>query len=346
MKIAFICFPMEKVGGIRTWMTEFEIGNPDIQVDEFFITTNNTRKPEPYKNEFNIKNILGFEKEEWLEELKTTLNNYDGILFHVMCPHKLKNYTKTTWKKVYDVLDLDKVIVRLTDPYMIKYYPWMSEVISKKNLKVLVCQEKFESSTNYFNYQKFITHNPYNQKIKDIDFSKKEENLIDINNFKGCKHKEGIINFNLSNIKRIIEYGDNTNLDFKLFEEKTRNMNEINKNKIELKGWCLREDIFKELEKAKYGLDCSSFSNVDMNMDFSLLEYIDFGVIPYTYLRMDKYYPFEVKIINKSRINDFEYNIDIIKENKKKLDICNPKKVLEDLEIIFKEKRKENVRWW
>ena len=68
MKIAFLTFPIDKVGGIMTNVENLQLGFSRLghTVDKYFISLNTTRLPE--KNTFDFENIVGFEKDEWYNE--------------------------------------------------------------------------------------------------------------------------------------------------------------------------------------------------------------------------------------------------------------------------------------
>ena len=136
MKIAFLAFPLGKVGGVIT-VSNFLIeglGLIGCKVDKYFLTTNKKRKPE--NNEFEYDRVLGFENKEWLDEYNEVIKDYDLLIFAHACPHQLKNYQSTKWMACYNN-DIPKIAF-IHDNYFEKYYPWFRKIPNLYNVK-LIC---------------------------------------------------------------------------------------------------------------------------------------------------------------------------------------------------------------
>ena len=296
MKIAFVAFPLEFVGGTKTRLYIMKEGFEELghTVQTFYITTNTTRKPEPLKNEFSIPNILGFEKTEWLSELSDTLSKYDAYLFFGGCPHLLKNYKKEEWKKIYDVVDTSKIIISITDSYIRKYYPWLIPIIEGKHIKLYSNHERTAQSIEAIKTMK--RNLPLPIKIKDgmgIYEDTKENLILDICNFKGCKHKHLLFEFGQLQPYKIKEFGDTNNPAFYQFEQALKLAHNWD---IEVLGWQEQQVIFDSMKKAKFGLDLSRFGDFKVNMDNVILEYAAHGAVPITLLPLGDSEP--LKYIN------------------------------------------------
>ena len=338
MRIAHVCFPLERVGGIRTYMDELnkaflKLGH---KVDEYYITTNKLKKPEPNKNTFNISNILGFEKFYWLDELKKTLNDYDMLLFQNPCPHLLKNYRRSDWMKVYENLDSDKIIAVIHDPYLEKYYPWFRPLAEKFNIKLLSPQTKSYEATKHIKTMNKIILLPYSKKcnVKPI----KEPIIVDANNFKSIKHKDLIFNYSEFKKYKIYEFGDLSTLEARQFMKVAEENKDFN---IIVKGWVDRSYILGVLKRAMFGLDFSRFKNVSCSMNYTILEYVDYYVMPVTIFPLDKRY--NIKSISPDRL---VYDKEIIQHNKKQLDRLNPKEIALKIIDYLKEPYEKPKSWW
>jgi len=287
MKIAFVAFPLEFVGGTKTRMYILKQGMEELghQVETFYITTNTTRKPEPGKNEFAINNILGFEKTEWLSELSDVLGKFDYMLFFGGCPHLLKNYTKESWKKIYDVIDTSRVVISITDSYIRKYYPWLIPVVEDKRIKLYPCHDRaMESIASIHTMSKSF---PLPMKLKEgmgIHEECKEDLIVDICNFKGCKHKHLVFDYGQLQAYKLIEFGDTNNPAFYQFEQALKLVGST--WNVEIHGWQEQSTIAETMRKAKFGLDLSKFGDFKINMDMAILEYAAYGVVPVTVLPM------------------------------------------------------------
>jgi len=114
-RIAFIAFQLCKVGGIITQKESLKIGFEKLghSVTEFFLSNNKQRLPE--KNEYDIKNIRGFEKEEWLYDFKNEINQFDLAIFLYPAPHQLKNYNRLGWQRVFEKIEIPMMAI-INDP--------------------------------------------------------------------------------------------------------------------------------------------------------------------------------------------------------------------------------------
>jgi len=284
LKIAIVAFPLEFVGGSKTRLYILKQGFEDLghTVDTFYITTNTTRKPEPLKNEFAIPNILGFEKPEWLAELSDTLAKYDNYLFFGGCPHLLKNYKKEEWKKIYGVVDTSKIIISITDSYIRKYYPWLIPIVEEKRIKLYANHDRNMQSIEAIKTMNKMFPMPLKlDENMGLHLDKKENLIVDICNFKGCKHKHLIFEYGQLTPYKIIEFGDTNNPAYYQFEQSLKLASNWD---VEVLGWQERNVIFETLKKAQFGLDLSRFADFKVNMDNVILEYASYGAIPVTLL--------------------------------------------------------------
>jgi hypothetical protein len=333
MKIAFVAFPLEFVGGSKTRLYIMKQGFEELghTVETFYITTNTTRKPEPLKNEFSIPNILGFEKPEWLRELSDTLSKYDYLLLFGGCPHLLKNYKKEEWKKFYDVVDTSKIIISITDSYIRKYYPWLIPIVEEKKIKLYANHDRNMQSIEAIQTMKKNVPLP----VKIIDgmglySDSKAEMIVDICNFKGCKHKHLLFDYAQLQAYKIIEFGDTNNPAFYQFEQALKLASSWD---IEVIGWQEQSVIAETLKRAKFGLDLSRFADFKVNMDNAILEYAAYGVIPTTVVPLGE--SETLKYINLTSPTDLEklsdenwrkqsaeFNFEQLRTHYNYLDVC------------------------
>lgn len=352
-KIIQMLFPLEMVGGLRTALSNFEKGFEDLEFKTYraLISTNVKKLPDLEKmNEKNIYGklnyIFGFEREEWLKEFKEKISRFDYILFHCPAPHLLKNYTKDNWKIIYKALsncfNLDNILLRIHDPYFEKYYFWLKDIVEKYKLKIYVTQQKFKDSIYFLTQNKiFQTLAPYEEKLKVKSLNnlveKKVSNLIiDTNNFKFCKNKDLIFKYNYLKKYKIVEFGDETEFAAKRFKKEWK---ENDNFKIKIKGWVSFDEMQDYLRRSSFGLDLAAFSNVNNNMDFTILEYVDYGIIPIHHPNciLDKTY--ELKGIELGK--ELLYDRYIVEHNKEKLKKCNPKEICKSLLDFYSENRKK-----
>ena len=346
MKIGFVSFPLDKVGGIKTWMDEFQSGF-DGTIDKIFITTNTQRKPEfevvNKKGYGNFDKILDFAKDQWLYELKAELEDYDHLLFHVPCPHLLKNYTDREWIKTFDYIDCSKVTFVIHDAYLEKYYPWIKNVATKKEIRFLSVQTKSYQASKHVPVMNKAFPFPYSKKCDKIDFEKKESLIVDSCNFKGVKHKELIFDPRYQKLfenYKIVEFGDTSGMYHKKFMDSLEGSN----LDVEILGWSDKTAIQEQLSKAKFGLDFSRFAHVNNNTDYVALEYADFGAIPVTqfdFCPMMKFAGIDI------RYNNFlEYDKEVAISNNKKLEEFAPKKLVPKIMEYVSDDYKKPESWW
>jgi hypothetical protein len=333
MKIAFVAFPLEFVGGTKTRLYILKEGFEELghSVQTFYITTNTTRKPEPLKNEFSIPNILGFEKPEWLRELSDTLVRFDAYLFFGGCPHLLKNYKREEWKRIYDAVDVSKVIISITDSYIRKYYPWLIPIIEEKHIKLYANHDRNMQSIEAIKTMSKLFPLPIKIKEDMGLYSDIKENLIvDICNFKGCKHKHLLFEFGQLQPYKIIEFGDTNNPAYYQFEQALKLANNWD---VEIIGWQEQDVIADTLRRAKFGLDLSRFANFKVNMDNAILEYVVYGAIPITLLPLGEsetlryinlMSPADLEKLNNDvwRKQAVEYNFGEVRTHYNYLEVC------------------------
>ena len=317
MKIAFLAFPLGKVGGVFTTSGFLADGLEKLghQVDKYFLTTNKKRKPE--KNEFGYKNVLGFENEEWLEEYREVIKDYDLLLFVHACPHQLKSYTSTNWVECFNNDKPKMAYIR--DNYFEKYYSWFRKIPNVYNVKIICPYQAQFDSIKSLTAMKKIIDNPNYPTEQGLHTELKEDIVVDHNNWKSCKHKEILLDraHEINDAFKVISFGDPDTFDHRVI------MKHKNYNLFEHRGWCEKPEIYEELKKAKVVVDMNYRSNVNTTFNNTIVEACAFGAIPITQMNIDTWnHPiFYWKTTKNKIVEHIKYltkNFDKFEEERKK----------------------------
>jgi len=278
MKIVFLAFPLSKLGGVKTAINSLEIGFKKLGIyyENYFISLNKKKLPELNK-EWGWK-VLGFEKKEWLDNYFRIVNKFDLVIWAVACPHELKNYHETTWKKLFNIKPKQLAIIH--DPYYERYYKWYSEIPSKYNIKLICPASHMLDGIKRLKAMKRIIPNPFCTSRKGLFNNIKEDLIVDANNWKLARRKVELIKIADKVEGKIISFGDETLLPFYLAKK------EKNFNLVTHKGWASRKEVLSTLEKAKISTDL--IGGVNTIMDYTILEGISKGCVPLTLVPFGK----------------------------------------------------------
>jgi len=345
MKIVFLAFPLGKLGGIKTAQKYLEIGFRQLGVyyENYFISLNKKKLPELDKS-WGWK-VLGFEKKEWLDNYFRVVNKFDLVIWTVACPHELKNYHDTEWKKLFDIKPKQLAIIH--DPYYEKYYRWYSEIPSKYNIRIICPAQHMLDGIKRLEAMKKIIPNAFCicEHNKGLFNNVKENIVVDANNWKLARRKVELIKVADKIKGEIISFGDQTQLPFYLAKK------EKNFNLVIHKGWSSREEILKTLEKAKVSTDL--IGGVDTIMDYTILEAISKGAVPLTLVPFGKPYNKFFKGVVSSKytlakdinniLKNFEKFNDLRINNLNNLDVLKPAKIAEEY-LKYSEEKYEVTR--
>jgi glycosyltransferase involved in cell wall biosynthesis len=331
MKVTFLMFPIEKVGGIITWEKNLDKGFKALgyETEHLYLSTNKKILPEKVDEcgfIFEKPNIYGFEKGDWLLNLKSRLSDTDYIIFSHTCPHLTKAYNSTAWVKVFEIVEeLQKPYLTVShDMYVDKFYPWFVDLILKRfKVKVVAVQTKTE-----------LTFKDKPCMLKTIPFpfertgeiiKDKEKIILDPSNFKSCKHKE--ITLSLSDIAKVVFFGDG------IERHKLEKLPEW--KKIEWYGWGTEEQLISFYKRAKILADFSYFGEGIPNTDYVMLEGANWGCIlvtqtlpcPKYNLKVIKIDKFSLKKTILSILNDEMDVCDLVEHNFEALNSLKPKPI-------------------
>ena len=323
-KVAFLTFPLSKVGGIITNVTNLQKGFESLgyEVDKYFISLNTRKLPE--KNDFDFENIVGFEREEWYQDYLNKINSYDLVIWVVCAPHILKNYKKETWKKCFKIDPPQLAYIH--DNYYEKYYSWFKEIPLKYNVKMICPYQYMHDSIQSLKAMKRIIDNPVEIKEAGVYKENKCNLLVDHNNWKGIKHKEIVVKNAAQLDCDIIMYGDDT------LEKKQAKLLPGFERIID-KGWSDHSVIYEDLKVAKVVTDLCKRGNVKTIYDYTITEAIAFGAIPVLQTPICEHHkdifveyatPFNIVRVVNNIMQNFDVYDEKIENNLKFLERINP----------------------
>lgn len=271
MKIGLLTFPIGKVGGIITNVTNLEKGFKTLghDVAKYFVSTNTSKLPT--SNDFGWE-VLGYEKPEWYEHYKQVVNTLDLIIWVVCCPHLLKSYTSETWKKCYEVKPQQMAYIH--DNYYKKYYPWFEEMPIKHGIRMICPYEYMYESIDTLKAMKRVIDNPIDFDETGLYNEHKENVVVDHNNWKGIKHKEILIRSANKIEGNIIVYGDKGTLEYSQIK------NSLGLPNIKDLGWGTTKEVYSNLKRAKVVTDFCKRGGVSSIYDYTITEAIAHGCIP------------------------------------------------------------------
>lgn len=298
MKIAFLEFPLNMPGGITTFRNNMKraLEEKGHEIKQFHITLNTTRKP---KLE-GFDGILGFKKDEWLEEYYETVKDFDYLFFIKACPHLLKRYKDEDWKKCYDI-DVPKA-AWIHDNYFEKYYPWFAEIPEKYNVKMVFPSDYHFNSCKGMKADKAICPNIIYYDDNGLFTEIKEDLIVDPSEFKSIKFKH-LLAKNPEKINaKINVYGHTDTLYFSNYKDifKTR-------DNYEVKGWQPISEVYSDLKKAKIMIDLARRGNTDTIWDTVINEAVGYGCLLVTQTPICPTFDFKYIKINPKYI-DLELN--------------------------------------
>jgi len=336
MKIALNLFWIEQVGGILTYHKNLSSGLQELghSVDSFFISLNKKKLQQKYNSRGFIfedfKSVLGFEQDQWIDEYKKTMENYDVVIFTIQCP-TLKSHVTERWAQCYNISP--KIISVFHDPYLKSRYPWIRGVFDNISKYVCVQEKSYIVVRNSFGLTKpkgtveLIRH-PMDLSDMGVYKEQKENLIMTAQQFKSWKRVHLFIKA-IPEIKKqfpelqIEVYGDGierSKMSGKKRSEKYKDLNgwfwdnAINAG-MQYKGFVSDEELIGAYKRSKIFIDMSlgedGYKTHYPNINYSALEAMKYGnviiaanVLPKIFEPQKHYLSVDEKHISESLLHN------------------------------------------
>lgn len=276
LKVALLYFPINNVGGITTWIENFQTGlNNNGVENQLFHCTNQTRcsvsetdKQIKYNLTILPSKHLSYHS-QLLKQSLDTLSEFDAIIFTKASPHPTKDALKSddaqNWQLFYSELKIPKVVV-FHDNNWEKTNPWQADVSDYVDI-CFAGQHKFMDCVNRYpgRAEKYWDYHPFD--LSQVKLQQKQNYGIIATQWLKWKNHD-----------KIMDKLDNIQVPLKMFgigqeyyELKLKNKlqphinndfytNEVyNKEAIhDYHGFIEHTKLLKHYSKALFGIDLST----------------------------------------------------------------------------------------